>query len=83
LAKKIFFPQKYDEIRRLDGIYSFTHHRLPLSFERMWIPNRDRFPERELRNADQLYILPHNYATLKLCRWFRFAQLAKGKKSRP
>jgi hypothetical protein len=21
----------------------------------MWIPNRDRFPERELRNADQLY----------------------------
>ncbi len=56
----------------LKCMHSFTHHHLPLSFERMWIPNRDRFPERELRNADQLYILPHNYATLKRMPLFNF-----------
>ncbi len=50
----------------LKFMHSFIHHRLPLSFERMWIPNRDRFPDRELRNSDQLYILPHNFATLKV-----------------
>jgi hypothetical protein len=53
-------------------MHSFTHHHLPLSFERMWIYNRERFPERELRNADQLYILPHNYATLKRMPLFNF-----------
>jgi hypothetical protein len=31
----------------------------------MWILNRERFPERALRNADHLYIPAHNYATLK------------------
>jgi hypothetical protein len=25
------------------------------------------YPHRLLRNADQLYIVPHNYATLKKC----------------
>ncbi len=53
-------------------MHSFTHHRLPLSFERMWIPNRYRFPDSELRNADQLYILPHNYASLKRMTLFNF-----------
>jgi hypothetical protein len=38
----------------LKFMHSFTHHHLPLSFERMWIPNRDRFPDCELCNADQL-----------------------------
>ncbi len=40
----------------------------------MWIYNRKRFPDGELPYADQLYvyILPHNYATLKLTLLFNF-----------
>ncbi len=53
-------------------MHCFIHRRLPLSFERMWIYNRERFPDRELRNADQLYTLPHNYATLKRILLFNF-----------
>jgi hypothetical protein len=53
-------------------MHSFTHNLLPISFSRMWILNRERFPDRELRNADQLYILPHRYATLKRVPLFNF-----------
>jgi hypothetical protein len=45
--------------------YGFTHNLLPFSFRGIWITNRERIPERELRNADQLYVPQHNYATLK------------------
>jgi hypothetical protein len=56
----------------LKFMHSFTHNLLPISFSRMWILNRERFPDRELRNADQLYILPHKYATLKRMPLFNF-----------
>ncbi len=40
-------------------MHSFTHNLLPLSFSNMWQPNRNRNPERKLRNADQLHVHIH------------------------
>jgi hypothetical protein len=37
--------------------------------------NRERNPNRELRNADDLYIPAHNYATLKSMPLFNFPQV--------
>jgi hypothetical protein len=46
-------------------MHSFIHNQLPISFHKMWVFNRERFPDREQRNADQLYIHLHKFATLK------------------
>jgi hypothetical protein len=46
-------------------MHSYTHNLLPLSFRNIWTSNRERFPGRVLRNADQLFIPRHNFATLK------------------
>jgi hypothetical protein len=53
-------------------MHSFTHNLLPFSFRGTWITNRERIPERELRNADQLYVPQHNYETVKRMPLFNF-----------
>ncbi len=39
--------------------------RLPPSFFEVWQTNRERNAERELRNADDLYVLPHRIEFFK------------------
>jgi hypothetical protein len=39
----------------LKFMHSFAHNMLPFSFRQMWITNRDRNPDRVLRNADHVY----------------------------
>jgi hypothetical protein len=52
------------EVCLYNFMHSFHHNLLPLlPFNDMWQLNRNRQPERELRNADQLYIPPHRFAT--------------------
>jgi hypothetical protein len=46
------------ELSILKFMHSFKHNLLPISFSNTWQTNRDRLPERELRNADQLYVYP-------------------------
>ncbi len=46
-------------------MHSFFYNMLPFSFPKMWITNRDRNQDRILRNADNLYIPQHTYASLK------------------
>jgi hypothetical protein len=53
-------------------MHSYTHNLLPISFNHMWTLNRKRNPDRIFRNADQLYVRPHNYATLKRMPLFNF-----------
>jgi hypothetical protein len=68
----------FDELVKfsiLKFMHSFTHNLLPLSFHRIWMLNRDRFPDRVLRNANQLYIVPHNYATLRRLPLFNFPNI--------
>ncbi len=49
----------------LKFMHGFSHKKLPISFLNLWITNRERLPERILRNADLLYIPQHNFATIK------------------
>jgi hypothetical protein len=56
----------------LKFMHSFTHNSLPFSFQNTWSTNRNRFPERELRNANNLFIPAHNFATLKRMPIFNF-----------
>ncbi len=56
----------------LKFMHSFTHNSLPVSFHQMWILNRKRYPDRVLRNADDLYIEPHHFATIKRLPLFNF-----------
>jgi hypothetical protein len=53
-------------------MHSYTHHRLPFSFNKIWTFNRDRNLNRQLRNADELFIPAHHYATLKRFPLFTF-----------
>jgi hypothetical protein len=60
------------ELSIIKFMHSFHHNLFPPSFNEMWLTNRNRQPERELRNADQLYIPPHRFATLKRLPLFNF-----------
>jgi hypothetical protein len=48
---------------------------LPVSFYQMWTYNRERNPDRLLRNADDLYVPPHHFATLKRMPLFNFPNI--------
>lgn len=53
-------------------MHQFSFNKLPISFADTWTTNRQRTPDRELRNADQLYVPPHNFASLKRLPLFTF-----------
>ena len=57
---------------QLKFMHAFHHGKLPFSFNETWIPNRIRNPEIVLRNADNLYVPPHHYATTKRFPLFTF-----------
>jgi hypothetical protein len=56
----------------LKFMHSYAHNQLPFSFRNIWQTNRERFPDRELRNADKLFIPHHRFATLKRMPLFNF-----------
>jgi hypothetical protein len=53
---------KYSQLKFM---HNFYHGKLPLSFNEMWISNRVRNPAIALRNADDLYVPAHHFATTK------------------
>jgi hypothetical protein len=63
------------ELSILKFMHSFAHNLLPISFYQMWISNIERYPERALRNADNLYIPAHNFETLKRLPRFNFPKI--------
>jgi hypothetical protein len=62
---KILHLDQLIQFNILKFMHSFTYNKLPMSFHRMWTTYGERFPDRILRNADNLFIPSHNYATLK------------------
>jgi hypothetical protein len=46
-------------------MFNFHHKKLPISFYDMWTSNRARNPDIVLRNADDLYVPAHHFATTK------------------
>jgi hypothetical protein len=79
----------FDELikySQLKFMHDFHHGKLPLSFADTWISNRNRNPEIELRNADNLYVPAHHYATTKRFPLFTFPRIwneATGDKLNP
>ena len=57
---------------RLKFMHSYHFKKLPLSFAELWITNRQRIPERELRDADNYYIPPHRIEIVKRMPLFTF-----------
>jgi hypothetical protein len=55
--------------------HSYLHQRLPFSFNETWTFNRERNPNRQLRNANDLFIPAHNFATVKRFPLFTFPRL--------
>jgi hypothetical protein len=46
-------------------MHNYIHQRLPFSFNETWLFNHMRNPERELRNANDLFVAAHHFATVK------------------
>ncbi len=60
---------------KLKFMHCFVNRSLPLSFHELWQYNRDDNPARVLRNANNLRIPPHHFATLKRLPMFNFPQV--------
>jgi hypothetical protein len=67
-----------DEMIKLSNLlfmHRFINRNLPLSFHDLWSLNRIQNPARLLRNANDLRIPAHNYATLKRLPLFTFPRI--------
>ena len=59
----------------LKFMYNFVNKKLPFSFNETWLTNRENNPNRELRNADDLYIPPHNLISVRRFPLFTFPRV--------
>ncbi len=59
----------------LKFMHRFSYNNLPFSFNEMWVTNRVRNPDVILRNADDLYVPAHHYATTKRFQLFSFPKM--------
>ena len=50
---------------QLKFMHNFMNNKLPFSFQEMWVTNRARNPQVQLRNSANLYIIPHRFETIK------------------
>ena len=53
------------DYNRIKFMYSYHFKKLPVSFNEMWKTNRERNPERILRNADDLFVPAHRVEFVK------------------
>jgi hypothetical protein len=63
---------KYSHLRFM---HDYFHGRLPLSFNEMWIQNRNRNPDLAHRNANNLYVPAHHFATTKRFPLYTFPKI--------
>ena len=59
----------------LKFMHNFVHHKLPFSFNETWITNRQRNPERNLRNSMDLFVPAHHFATVKRFPLYTFPRI--------
>ena len=59
---------------KLKLMHCYVNLKLPLSFHGIWPQNRDVNPARILRNANDLRVPPHHFATIKRLPMFNFPQ---------
>jgi hypothetical protein len=56
---------RHIEFSKIKFMHNFHFKKLPLSFANTWMTNIERNPERDLRNANDLYIPPHRVELVK------------------
>ena len=62
-SQKILPLDEMIKFANLKFMHNYTHRKLPLSFHEIWTANLNRNPERQLRNANDLFIPAHHFAT--------------------
>ena len=62
---KILPLDQLTEYSRIKFMHCYHFKKLPPSFNEMWKTNRERIPERILRNADDLYVPAHRVEFVK------------------
>ncbi len=72
---KILPLEKLIIYSKLKFMHNFVHQKLPFSFNETWLKNIERNPRLNLRNAQDLYIKPINYISIKRLPLFTFPSL--------
>jgi len=63
---------------QLKFMHNFTYNKQPFSFQGTWMRNMDRNPMLNLRNANDYYIFPAVFTSLKRLPLFTFPSLWNG-----
>jgi hypothetical protein len=71
-SQKILPLNEMIKFANLKFMHSYTHNKLPLSFHETWTLNMNRNPNRQLRNANDLFVPAHHFATVKRFPLFTF-----------
>jgi hypothetical protein len=72
---KILPLEKLISYSKLKFMHNFVNQKLPFSFNETWIKNIERNPGLNLRNAQDFYIKPINYISIKRLPLFTFPSL--------
>jgi len=72
---KILPIDKMIILSKLKFMHSFANNRLPFSFNETWMKNIERNPGLNLRNAQDYFIKPSIFSTLKRLPLFTFPSL--------
>jgi len=67
-----------DELIRCSSLkfmHNFVNQKLPFTFSECWLTNRQRNPNRNLRNINDLYVPAHHFATVKRFPFYTFPRL--------
>jgi len=59
----------------LKFMHNFINQKLPFSFNECWLLNYQRNPQLNLRNANDLFVPAHHYATVKRLPFYTFPRL--------
>jgi hypothetical protein len=60
------------ESSKVKFMHKFSNNRLPFSFTNSWQKNGERVQNRQLRNAEDFFIPPHQYESLRRLPLFSF-----------
>jgi hypothetical protein len=72
---KILPLEKLISYSKLKFMHNFVNQKLPFSFNETWIKNIERNPRLNLRNAQDFYIKPIHYISIKRLPLFTFPSL--------
>ena len=72
---KILPLEKLISYSKIKFMHNFVHQKLPFSFNETWMKNNERNPGLNLRNAQDYFVKPSIFTTLKRLPLFTFPSL--------